>query len=343
MMRGTKSNNAVELERRKFIKSAIIGTAISAATLGAGGNAAAQPQNSGMKQRKAPDDEKYFGQREVIADPNRKANPNEKKALLRVRGNLYRYTVGEGRTLKAGLVLVTRDGIILSDPIRYSGAIWLRDELRRKFNQPVKYVINSHAHYDHIGGSEIFQSEGAKVVAHEKALEPIVGEKLPTAVPDITFKGTEYKLELGGETVMLHRVASCHSNSMINIFLPRHRVMHATDYCPVNALPYNDFVDFYYDGWMENLEWVNRQDFDILEGGHYEQGTKANVTLNIEYMRSLHDQVLNLLRQGQTWDQLYRNVRMDDKFKNWIGVQDMWFPNIVGMHRWISNHRRGVW
>lgn len=45
MTRGTKSENAVEPERRKFIKSAIIGSALSAATLGAG-NGAAQGQNS---------------------------------------------------------------------------------------------------------------------------------------------------------------------------------------------------------------------------------------------------------------------------------------------------------
>jgi len=119
--------------------------------------------------------------------------------------------------------------------------------------------------------------------------------------------------------------------------------MHATDYCPVNALPWNDFTDFYYDGWIENLEWLSKQDFEILEAGHYEIGKKVNVALDMEYLKNLHDQVLDLIRRGCSWDQLYRLVKMDEKFKTWIGAQDMFLRNISGMYRWVSNHRRGVW
>ena len=295
------------------------------------------------KKAQTPEDKRYFGDREILTDSVRKANPSEKKSLYLIKDSLYRYTLGEGRSTKAGLVLVTSEGIIITDPLRYSGAIWLKDELKKRFNLPVKYVIYSHAHYDHIGGAEIFQADGAKIIAQQNALEVVLGEKLPTAVPDITFIGHEYKLQLGGQTVKLNWIAPCHSNSMINIYYPRQKVMHATDYCPVNALPWNDFTDFYYDGWIENLEWLSKQDFEILEAGHYEIGKKVNVALDMEYLKNLHDQVLDLIRRGCSWDQLYRLVKMDEKFKTWIGAQDMFLRNISGMYRWVSNHRRGVW
>lgn len=280
--------------------------------------------------------------RVVGVDPFASPNPKEAHAITQVRGNLYRFTVDQGRAAHSALFLVMPEGIILTDPIRTSAALWLRDELKRRFNVPVKYVIYSHGHFDHIGGGQVYQQDGAVVVAHENAVEAIVGEKLPTAVPDKTFKDT-MTIELGGETVQLTHVAPSHSNSMILIHFKKARAIVAADFCPVGALPYNDFLDFYHDGWMQSLQWLNQQDFDLLEGGHYDLGTKGEVALNIEYMQSLHDQVLNLVREGYSWDQLYRNVRFDPKFHTRIGYDDMRILNIAGMYRWVSNHRRGIW
>jgi hypothetical protein len=93
---------------------------------------------------------------------------------------------------------------------------------------------------------------------------------------------------------------------------------------------------------MESLHWLDQQDFDILEGGHYDLGTRKEVRINIEYMQSLHDQVLALVRAGQSWDQLWRNVKLDP-FKDRTGYADMRVLNIQGMFRWVSNHRRGIW
>ena len=213
---------------------------------------------------------------------------------------------------------------------------------RLQRNKPVKYVIFIHAHFDHIGGGQVFQKDGAVVIAHENAVDPIVGEKLPTAAPDRTFKD-RMTVELGGEAVKLTRVAPSHSNSMIIIEFPKQRAVMAVDFCPVNGLPYNDLPDFYYDGWMESLEHLNTLDFDVLESGHLELGTKANVALNIEYMRSLHDQVLKLLREGQPWDQLSRNVKIDPKFRSWAFYDERRVLNILGMYNWVSAHRRGIW
>jgi glyoxylase-like metal-dependent hydrolase (beta-lactamase superfamily II) len=294
---------------------------------------AEQPQDDPGKTREAD--------RSVGADPHAEPDPNERHAIVEVRDNLYRFEVGQGRAQHSSLFLVTKEGIILTDPIQTSAARWLRSELKQRFNKPVKYVIYSHGHFDHIGGGQVFHEDGATVIAHENAVEPIVGERLPTAVPDETFK-KDRTLTLGGEEVKLAFVAPNHSNSMIMIHFPKQRAMMAVDFCPVGALPYNDFLDFYCDGWMESLYWLNRQDFEILEGGHYDLGTKKEVGINIEYMRSLHDQVLALVRAGQSWDQLWRNVKLE-RFKDRTGYADMRVLNIQGMFRWVSNHRRGIW
>ncbi|MGH8070011.1 MAG: hypothetical protein ACRERE_33165 [Candidatus Entotheonellia bacterium] len=60
-------------------------------------------------------------------------------------------------------------------------------------------------------------------------------------------------------------------------------------------------------------------------------------------MVALHDQVLNLVRQRQHWDQRYRHVKFKDEYKQWFGYERMRVLNILGMYRWVTNHRRGVW
>ena len=77
--------------------------------------------------------------------------------------------------------MVTPDGIIVTDPINAEVANWLKGELKRRFNKPVKYLIYSHHHEDHISGGEVF-SDTAIVIAHEKAVAAIAADKVSTTL-----------------------------------------------------------------------------------------------------------------------------------------------------------------
>lgn len=244
--------------------------------------------------------------------------------------------------MHSGLVLITTEGALVIDPAATCTAGWLRDEIRKRFDVPVKYVVYTHGHADHISGGQVFQQDGAIVVANQRALEPIVGEKIPTAVPDRVFD-RDMTITLGGETVLLHRVAPSHSDSMTMVLFPKYKALQCTDVCEGKSMPYNDFLDFYYPGWIETLDWVAQQDVDFIDVGHYTPATKADEVALRAYMVDLHQQVLDLVRSGQSWDQLYRNVKFSDETKKWIGFDTMHTLNVVGMYRWVSNHRRGEW
>lgn len=287
-------------------------------------------------------DHSPYQNRETLPDMYGQPDPNLEKSLIQVQGNLYRHTNGTLPALHSGLVLITTEGAIVIDPALTQAAIWLNDEIKKRFNVSVKYVLLTHAHYDHAGGSQIFQQAGAKVIIQKNGLEAIVGEKLPVALPDIVYED-QLILKLGGETVVMNHIAPSHSNSMSIITFPDYKAMQLTDIGESNTMPYNDFLDFYYDGWIKSLDWAVKQDVDYIDVGHYTPATLENIKDLREYMLSLHDQVLSLVRQGQTWDQLYRNVTFSDKVKKWGGFEAMNKLNIIGMYRWVSNHRRGVW
>ena len=219
---------------------------------------------------------------------------------------------------------------------------WLRDEIAWRFRVKVSYVVYTHAHADHISGGQVFQRDGAVVVANQRAVEPILGEKLATALPDRIFD-REMAITLGGETIRLRHVAPSHSDSMVMVSFPRQRALQCTDVCENATPPYNDLLDFYYPGWIETLDWVLAQDVDVIDIGHYTPATRKEQAALREYMVSLHQQVLDLARAGQSWDQLYRNVKFRDDWKAWTAFEQMRIPNILGMHRWVSNHRRSNW
>jgi glyoxylase-like metal-dependent hydrolase (beta-lactamase superfamily II) len=82
--------------------------------------------------------------------------------IVPITGELYRFGNGAWH----GIFLVTDDGIILADPISPQIATWLKDELDARFDVPVKYVIYSHSHWDHVEGGEVFR-DTATFIAHE--------------------------------------------------------------------------------------------------------------------------------------------------------------------------------
>ena len=94
------------------------------------------------------------------------AQPPPEPTITQVRGNLFRVQQGTGI---AGITvfLVTPDGIVLADPQNPGLAAWLKSELAERFpGQPVRYVLQTHYHWDHARGGGMF-ADTATFIAHE--------------------------------------------------------------------------------------------------------------------------------------------------------------------------------
>src|SRR5262245_3316303 len=93
------------------------------------------------------------------------------REIIKVTDNFYRARNG----LWYSAFLVTSDGIILVDPINTDFAKWLKSQLDERFpGQPVRYVIYSHSHWDHIEGGAVF-ADTARFVAQEGVLRNMDG------------------------------------------------------------------------------------------------------------------------------------------------------------------------
>ena len=100
------------------------------------------------------------------------------------------------------IFVITPKGVIVTDPINLDAATWLKAEIKKLSDQPVRYVIYSHDHADHITGGTAF-SETATFVSHWAARREILsGSRSETPVPDVTFTDRMF-IDLGGKHVEL--------------------------------------------------------------------------------------------------------------------------------------------
>jgi glyoxylase-like metal-dependent hydrolase (beta-lactamase superfamily II) len=271
--------------------------------------------------------------------------PREKR-IVKLRDNIYRGIWGSGGSAYSMLFAVTDEGIILTDPLNQEFARWLKPKLASQFGVPVKYIIYSHPHYDHIAGADNWPD--ATIIAHEDTDQRIREIRLPIRLPDKTFEKA-LTVSLGETSVTAQYVGRCHSVGMTVIQFPKSQILMTVDFCPPNALPYLQLMDGYPEEWIKALKRVQEMDFEIMEAGHYELGKKEQVRLNIEYMETLYSRVRELVSMGASRDLTWRLVwngvdpAKMERFKEMKGWDRMWIPNARGMWERVSLHHRGQW
>lgn len=256
------------------------------------------------------------------------------REIAKITGEIYRFRNSNHYSVFA----VTPDGIIATDPINADAAAWLKAELKSRFDRPVKYLIYSHDHADHSSGGQVF-ADTAIVVAHANAKAVILGEKRPTAIPQVTFTD-RMAIELGGTVVELTYVGRNHSDNSIVMRFPTERLLFAVDFIPVRTVAFRDLPDAYLPEWIESLRRVEAMEFDILAPGHGTVGRKEDVTLFREYLEDLRGAVLALAREGKSLDEMKQAIRLP-KYEGWGGYQQMFQLNIEGMYRLVQANRRG--
>lgn len=236
------------------------------------------------------------------------------------------------------IVITTPQGVIVTDPISVEAATWLKAEIKTLTEQPVRYVIYSHHHNDHITGGSVFADQ-ARFVSHAAAREKILHAADPTTpVPELTFTD-RMSIDLGGKQIELIHVGKNHSDNSLVVLLPQHKLLFAVDFIPVETVAYRALPDAYPDDWIESLKRVERLDFEVLVPGHGKVGRKEHVGLFRLYMEDLRAAVREQLQKGATIEEAKQNVRLP-KYEQWQRYAE-WLPeNVEGMYRYLSQARQ---
>jgi len=237
------------------------------------------------------------------------------------------------------IFITTPKGVIVTDPISYDAATWLKTKIKTLTDQPVRYVIYSHHHNDHITGGSVF-ADTALFVSQAAAKPKILQAGDPeTPVPDVTFTD-RMSIDLAGKLVELIYTGRNHSDNSLVVLLPQDRLLFAVDFIPVETVAYRALPDGYPDEWIDSLRQVERLEFDTLVPGHGKIGTREHVRMFRGYLQDLRAAVQEQIQKGVSIEEAKNNVQLP-KYEQWARYAD-WFPeNVEGMYRYLSEQPRG--
>jgi glyoxylase-like metal-dependent hydrolase (beta-lactamase superfamily II) len=137
-----------------------------------------------------------------------------------------------------------RDHIVMVEgPFGEARSLAVNEAVRKAVpNKPIRYVVNTHAHYDHAGGLRTYVAEGATVVTHERNKEFFekVWARPRTVAPDMLSKsqktatfevvGDQKVLTDGSRRLELYHLRdSGHNVATIIAYLPTERLLYYGD------------------------------------------------------------------------------------------------------------------
>ena len=180
---------------------------------------------------------------------------------LHVRDNIY-MLVGAGGNIT---VQIGDDGVLLVDTQFAPLSSRIATAIAALTDQPIRYIIDSHYHPDHVGGNENlrlagstvvggnmpgavpYSGDGAQIVAHENVLLRLSGALGGTASPSgiwptNTFFNDEKRIFYNGEGIRIIHLPAAHTDGDVIVFFRRSDVISVGDVFRTTSYPVIDLA-----------------------------------------------------------------------------------------------------
>jgi glyoxylase-like metal-dependent hydrolase (beta-lactamase superfamily II) len=245
------------------------------------------------------------------------------------------------------MFIVTPEGVIATDPIgerRPQAVTTYIDEIRKITKAPIKYVIYSHSHYDHIAGGKPFKDLGATFIAQKNAKAILLKRKNPDIViPDQTVDGAQKIIKLGGTTLELNYIGKNHSDNSLIMRLPKEKIIFVVDFLPLHGVEFRVMADEYLPELEESIQKILSMDWDKLIPGHpgpagREIGTKDDVKEHLDYLVSLSAAVKKAVDDGKSYVDAIKEIKLP-KFEG-LGGYGAFLPGNI--ERYYDDWNRGI-
>jgi cyclase len=274
-----------------------------------------------------------WGANAPAAGPAAAAAPAEVH-ILPVQGNIF-MLVGAGGNIT---VQTGSDGVLLVD----TGLAPMSDKVlaavRSLSDKPIRYIIDTHVHADHVGGNEAIAKAGstiaggnvvgdigssasnqATIIAFQSVLDRMSTPPAGTAAapqgawPTDTYTTPERKLFFNGEGVELIHEPAAHTDGDTMVFFRRSDVISAGDIFVTNGYP---IVDLEHGGNIQGvIAGLNRivelaipadeqEDGTLIIPGHGRLCDVADVVYYQEMVIIIRDRIQNMISRGMTLEQV---------------------------------------
>ncbi len=265
----------------------------------------------------------------------------------------------------AGFV-VGDDGVAVIDTFENEAAAKaLLAQIRSLTRQPIKFVINTHYHLDHVAGNRVFAQQGAVIVGHHSVRAWIHSENLKffgdkitpeeksmvanLLAPEVTYD-TGVTLFLGTRRIEVNYMQG-HTGGDSMVSIPDAGVVFCGDLFWKKTLP--NLIDATTSDWVATLaqftdqpkEYMTNsglQRANVFVPGHGDVGNVEDVAEFQGYLVWLRGAARKAVDSGKQGDALVTAVmpELTTQYGNWAFFQDFSRSNILDMGAELKGTKR---
>ena len=236
--------------------------------------------------------------------------------IIQVTDSIYMLAEGGGNVG----VFVGDDGIFLIDDKIDVLSEKLLNSINKISDKPVKFIINTHWHPDHVGGNEELAKTDSIIISHGNTRERLSNEQfssflnktvapLPeSALPIITFNN-EITFYFNNDVINVKHIPAAHTDGDAIVHFNNSNVIHVGDIVSDTYFPYVDIsAGGSIDGLIEGIEnmilpLANEETKIIV--GHGSLSTKDHIIASLDMLKDIRSTISEAILQNKTLEEVH--------------------------------------
>lgn len=246
----------------------------------------------------------------------------------KVKDGIYVHKSGNANlTISGG-----EDGLLIIDTGMTNRVAKSDSLIRAGFKKPIKYILNTHSHFDHVQGNNVFAKGGAIIISSVKTRENMMKEwkvpEIPGAgfpvippfpkefLPEICFNDS-IEIYFNSEVIKFIHFPGGHSDGDAIVFFTESNVIHMGDLFLTGAFPPVTDIETYIKVLEHVIETCDEK--TIVIPGHGNISDKKELITYKELISTAAKRVLNLKSEGKSFEEILAAKPITDLLENsWI-------------------------
>ena len=262
------------------------------------------------------------------------AQPSRVASVEKVADGIWMATTDQ--TSNVAWFVVGEEVVVVDAGTDAATAKTLLEKIQETAGKPVRYLIITHAHGDHAGGTGVFVAAGADVISSESAapgLAPLVGAASKGKTGLLAFSE---RLVLFGNTrrVAIYFLGPAHTAGDIVVLLPDEKVLFSGDIVLSKRAPYMQSPDVDPKGWENTLARLAKLDIEKVVPGHGTIGARQAIADTYGYVKKVNELAHTLVLEKVSETLIEARLRRPDTELQPSAITPELIANIRAVMRW---------